>query len=166
MKVLVLTYKHSFMVSFYVATDALIERNGKYLMIKEGKERCRGKWNIPGGGVEHGENPVEAVKREVWEETGLEVEEVEGLLGVVDGMSTQDGNPVIVFVFKCTAEDGEPDPEFDEEVLDAKFLSKEDIENRELRNTIVEKALKMEKNGKLTTENFSDYTHPYLEEDI
>jgi len=154
------------MASFYVATDALIERNGKYLMIKEGKERCRGKWNIPGGGVEHGEKAPEAVKREVWEETGLKVEEVEGILGVVDGKSTKDGHPVIVFVFKCSVEKGDPDPEFDEEVIDAEFLSKEEIQEKELRTTVVEEAFKMEKKEKLETENFSDYTHPYLEEDI
>ena len=154
------------MASFYVTTDALIEKDGEYLMIKEGKDRCRGKWNIPGGGVEHGEKPPEAVKREVWEETGLEVDEVEGLLGVVDGTSTQDGHPVIVFVFKCTVKDGKPDPEFDEEVLDARFMSKEEIENKELRTTVVEEAFKMEKNEGLDMENFSNYTHPYLEEDI
>ena len=154
------------MASFYVATDALIEKDGKYLMIKEGKKRCRGKWNIPGGGVEHGEKAPEAVKREVWEETGLKVEEVEGLLGVVDGTSTQDGHPVIVFVFKCSVEDGEPDPEFDEEVLDAEFLSKEEIQEKELRTTVVEEAFKMEENKSLDIENFSSYTHPYLEEDI
>lgn len=154
------------MASFYVATDALIERDGKYLMIKEGKERCRGTWNIPGGGVEHGEKAPEAVKREVWEETGLKVNEVEGLLGVVDGNSSKDGHPVIVFVFKCRVENGDPDPEFDDEVLDAEFLSKEEIREKELRNTIIEEAFKMEENGKLKTENFSDYTHPYLEKEI
>ena len=154
------------MASFYVTADALIERDGKYLMIEEGKERCRETWNIPGGGVEHGENPVEAIKREVWEETGLEVEKVEGLLGVVDGNSTQDGHPVIVFIFKCSVEDGEPDPEFDEEILDAKFIEEKEIEEKELRNDIVLKALKMKENGSLDTENFMDYSHPYLDEEL
>ncbi|WP_414838040.1 NUDIX hydrolase [Candidatus Nanosalina sp. VS9-1] len=154
------------MASFYVAADALIERNGEYLMIKEGKERCRGTWNIPGGAVEHGENPAEAVKREVWEETGLEVEEVKGLLGVAEGNSTLDGHPIFVFVFSCKVEDGRPDPEFDEEVLDAEFLSRQEIEDRELRNDIVLKAFEMKENGTMDVENFSEYSHPYLDEDL
>ncbi len=32
-----------------------------------------GAWTLPGGGVEHGEHPRDAVVRECWEETGLEV---------------------------------------------------------------------------------------------
>lgn len=38
-------------------------------------------WTLPGGGVEHGEDPYHAVIREVEEETGYAIE-VERLLGV------------------------------------------------------------------------------------
>lgn len=30
-----------------------------------------GSWTLPGGGIDHGEQPVEALVREVYEETGL-----------------------------------------------------------------------------------------------
>lgn len=43
----------------------------------------RGAWTLPGGGVEHGEAPADALVREVAEETGLAVE-VGALLGVHD----------------------------------------------------------------------------------
>lgn len=59
-------------------------------------------WNLPGGALEAGEAPWEGVKREVKEETGLDVE-VSKLTGVY---GKQDKNE-IVFAFLCKVIDGE-----------------------------------------------------------
>lgn len=51
---------------------AIIERNGKILLVKEAKAGIdSGKWNHPAGWIDVGENPIDAVKREVGEETGF-----------------------------------------------------------------------------------------------
>jgi 8-oxo-dGTP diphosphatase len=61
-----------------VAVGAIIEDDeGRILLVKHKKERggyWQGKWICPGGGLEFGENIKEGVKREVKEETNLEVE--------------------------------------------------------------------------------------------
>ncbi|MCX6807584.1 MAG: NUDIX domain-containing protein [Patescibacteria group bacterium] len=53
-------------------------------------------WNLPGGRVESGESPWEAVIREVKEETGLDVE-VKRLVGIYTKPKEDD----VVFSFLC-----------------------------------------------------------------
>lgn len=58
-------------------------------------------WNMPGGGVESGESPWDAVVREVLEETGLAVE-VKRLIGIYAKTDQND----IVFSFECSVIEG------------------------------------------------------------
>lgn len=53
---------------------ALIFDGQRILLIERGKEPLKGQWSLPGGAVEVGELVEDALRREVLEETGLEVE--------------------------------------------------------------------------------------------
>src|SRR5947209_8597225 len=64
-----------------VAVDAVLLHEDKLVLVRRGKPPFRGRYALPGGGVEFGERLEEAVEREVLEETGLE-SEVMRLLGV------------------------------------------------------------------------------------
>jgi 8-oxo-dGTP diphosphatase len=62
---------------------AVVRRDdGRILVIQRAHAPSQGLWSIPGGRVEAGETPAEAARREVREETGLEID-VAGLLGRV-----------------------------------------------------------------------------------
>ena len=56
-----------------VGVGAVIVDQSKIALIKRGNEPSKGKWTIPGGLVELGESPEEAVIRETKEETCIEV---------------------------------------------------------------------------------------------
>jgi ADP-ribose pyrophosphatase YjhB (NUDIX family) len=63
-----------------VTTYALVAgSDGRYLALRRAHAPCAGEWDLPGGFVEAGEPPAGAVRREIAEETGLDVE----LLGVI-----------------------------------------------------------------------------------
>jgi 8-oxo-dGTP diphosphatase len=52
----------------------IVDPAGRLLVIQRGHPPGEGLWSLPGGRVEPGESDAEAVRREVKEETGLEVE--------------------------------------------------------------------------------------------
>lgn len=52
---------------------AIVLDGERVLLAQRANEPQRGMWSIPGGGVELGETLVEGVRREVREETGLDV---------------------------------------------------------------------------------------------
>lgn len=60
---------------------AVVLKGTQILLIRRGSNPGRGKWSIPGGMVEPGEVPEDAVLRELEEETGL-LGRVRGLFGV------------------------------------------------------------------------------------
>jgi 8-oxo-dGTP diphosphatase len=60
---------------------------GRVLLVRASlRSDTPGVWSLPGGGIDHGEHPAEAVVREVAEETGLTVK-VAGLHGVLSDVT-------------------------------------------------------------------------------
>ncbi len=79
---------------FRIGVFALIFNDDGHILL--GHRRDIDWWNLPGGGTELGETVDEALRREVREETGLEVE-IEQLTGVYSKPQKQE----IVLTFRC-----------------------------------------------------------------
>lgn len=88
-----------------VGAGAIIEKEGKLLLLQRTGQPFKGDWNLPAGYVEADENPRQTVVREVLEEIGLEVE-IDGLLDVYFFQDDPRGNGIPV-VFKCRITGGE-----------------------------------------------------------
>ena len=100
---------------------ALIERSdGRILLLKSRK--WAGKYIIPGGHLEVGEQPEDAVRREVREETGLDVK-VEGLLSLASTVpENYSRNEALLSIdFHCRGE-GEVKAEDTGEFEDVKWV--------------------------------------------
>ena len=108
-----------------IIVGGVIEKDGKFLLVKEAQEKCRGKWNIPAGHLDPNETIFEGAKREVFEECGCRVE----LLGVVNiaNKVLQDDTFVgIVFSTKLIEENIAFDTS---EIIDVKWFTYEEIIN-------------------------------------
>ena len=66
-----------------VGVGAIVLHEGRVLLVRRGRAPALGLWSVPGGLVDLGETTVEAARREVEEECGLEVR-IAGLVGVLD----------------------------------------------------------------------------------
>jgi ADP-ribose pyrophosphatase YjhB (NUDIX family) len=73
-----------------LAVSAAIFREGKVLLVRRARSPGRGFHSLPGGRVEFGETLIEALHREVREETGLTIEII-GLAGWREVLPTQPG---------------------------------------------------------------------------
>ena len=56
-----------------VAAAVFVEKDGEILLVRRIYQPFRGKWSLPAGFVNAGEDPAEAAQRECLEETGLNV---------------------------------------------------------------------------------------------
>jgi ADP-ribose pyrophosphatase YjhB (NUDIX family) len=99
------------------AFAVVLDEHGSVLL---GRRKDNGFWTLPGGAVEDGETPWQAVVRETREETGFEVEVVR--LATVDWKQAASD---IVFVFECRIRGGAAVTS--DETSEVRFVPKDEL---------------------------------------
>ena len=111
-----------------VGVGAVVVKDGKALIVKRAHEPRKGEWSLPGGRVELGETLIEAVRREIREETGLEID-VGPVVELFDRVHRHDGRVRYHFVivdYLCTCVGGALCASDDAE--DAAWVTSEELE--------------------------------------
>lgn len=99
-----------------LGVGAIAVSGGRLLLVRRAKEPGRGLWSLPGGHVEGGEYLADALRREVKEETGLDVE-VGGLAGIFEVLGEAH---LVVLDFTVNVTGGQPRPGGD--ALEARWV--------------------------------------------
>lgn len=88
------------------ACDMVLVENGMILLIRRAYDPFKGEWALPGGRIEDDETAEQCLKREMKEETNLDVEPVK-LIGIYSDPS-RDPRRVIAAAFLVKRVGGEP----------------------------------------------------------
>lgn len=118
---------------FHVTVKGIILNEGKMLILKKTRpsKDAHGFWELPGGGMEYNETPIQAMKREALEETGLQID-------VIKPVSTfhvaRKAKQIIGIIFLCQAKDSFV--QLSEEHTTYRFITQDEAKNY-LDDTII-----------------------------
>jgi 8-oxo-dGTP diphosphatase len=134
-----------------VSVGGVVIFDGRVALIRRGNEPRKGEWSIPGGKLELGETLVEGVRREVREETGLDVEVV-GLIESLERVFRDEEGRVrfhyVILDYLCRASSSNVCAGGD--ALDVALVSESEFERYELSEAVVRvlrKAFEMSRRG-------------------
>jgi 8-oxo-dGTP diphosphatase len=112
----------------YAPTSSAFVRDddGRVLLARRAFEPDAGLWDAPGGFLEEGEDPVAGLRRELLEETSLEIEVGEFVGAFTDTYGDEhDAKSVLNLVWEATVTSGEPTPADD--VSELRWFARDEL---------------------------------------
>lgn len=134
--------KREYPESPIVGVGGVIFDEATVLLAERGQEPAIGTWSLPGGAVELGEKVVDALKREIREEIGIEIE-VGGLIRVLDRI-LYDGEKRVRYHYVIVdywgwRVSGEPKPGSD--TSDICFVPLDEVHKKDIHREVLETIL-------------------------
>jgi len=134
--------KREYPESPIVGVGGVIFEGASVLLAKRGQEPAKGTWSLPGGAVELGEKVIDALKREIREEIGIEIEVV-GLVRVLDRVLCDEEERIryhyVIVDYWGWKVSGEPKPGSD--TSDICFVPLEEIQKKDIHKDVLETIL-------------------------
>jgi len=134
--------KREYPESPIVGVGGVIFDGASVLLAKRGQEPAKGTWSLPGGAVELGEKVIDALKREIREEIGIEIEVV-GLVRVLDRVLCDEEERIryhyVIVDYWGWKVSGEPKPGSD--TSDICFVPLEEIQKKDIHKDVLETIL-------------------------
>ena len=135
-----------------VGVGGVVIDGERVLLVRRARPPLEGEWSLPGGLVETGERLADAVRREIAEETGLQVR-VEGIVKVLDHITFAKGRDAekrvkyhyVLVDFLCHVDGGNLSASSD--VSEARWVRRDDLSKYSLRPAtlrVIEKAFQSE----------------------
>jgi ADP-ribose pyrophosphatase YjhB (NUDIX family) len=115
--------------SFPTASGLLEDDAGRVLLACRGVEPARGKWDIPGGFLEEDEDPLDGLRRELREETGLEVAPVRYLGAFMDTYG-EDERAIATLNLMWVVRAGGGEPQAADDVAELRWFPRDELPPR------------------------------------
>jgi 8-oxo-dGTP diphosphatase len=123
----------------YLAVSAAILRDGKILIVRRARKPALGVYTLPGGVVEAGETLEDAVRREVREETALDIEPV-ALAGhrevIIRDAQARTERHFVILCFASRWLSGEP--QLNDELDEARWIDPQELAGLKTTEGLVE----------------------------
>jgi ADP-ribose pyrophosphatase YjhB (NUDIX family) len=113
------------------ASALCVDDRGRVMLSKRAIPPFAGRWDFPGGFLEEGEHPLDAVRRELKEEAGVEIEPLD-LLGIWMDRYGGDGAAAATMNLYYTARIIEGRPRPADDVAELRWFAPEEIPRDEL----------------------------------
>ena len=109
-----------------LVVSVLTKNNGKYLLAREMLESGIDKWIVPGGKVEFGESLEDAALREIKEETGLNIDNLE-FLCFKEALFPKYNYHTVIFFFSATSNKFDLEDDIEGKVIESKWFTKSQV---------------------------------------
>ena len=116
--------------AYRVSVKGLIyDNNGKLLFVCERSDT----WDLPGGGLEHGEGIAEALRRECREELGAEIEITNAAPIIIPTWSKKFDTPVLIIAYQVRPVSP---PTTTPDVGELRYIGADELDQVELDSTL------------------------------